>query len=98
MGDMADYALDQMMDIDEIQQNLRHVPFNELDDYEREVLYEYDGSEKPLVFSGWQTYYKRPSGPGPCPKCQAETRLMKGQFGQFYGCPNFPKCKGSRNP
>jgi len=29
-----------------------------------------------------------------CPKCQTEMSLKRGPFGEFYGCPNFPMCKG----
>jgi len=32
---------------------------------------------------------------GPSDDC--ETELKEGQFGKFYGCKNFPECKGSRN-
>lgn len=36
-------------------------------------------------------------GPGLCPLCNDNTHLVKGQYGNFYGCNSFPKCKGSRN-
>lgn len=94
MGDMADFALDQMMDVDEIVVNSYNAPYDELDDYEKEIVFRGQGRDEYERSLG----VRKARGPGPCPKCQAETRLMKGQFGQFYGCPNFPKCKGSRNP
>ena len=28
-----------------------------------------------------------------CPRCQAKLILKIGQYGEFYGCSNFPKCK-----
>ena len=28
-----------------------------------------------------------------CPHCHIEMRVVKGKFGDFYGCTNFPKCK-----
>ena len=31
-----------------------------------------------------------------CPKCGSETRLRSGRFGPFYGCVNYPRCKGKR--
>lgn len=39
----------------------------------------------------------KPIGPGKCPICENNTKLVDGKFGKFYGCINFPKCKGSRN-
>ena len=45
MGEFADYALDDMMDIDELQQN--H-DYN--DDYTNEELFDYDGLRFPHVF------------------------------------------------
>lgn len=28
-----------------------------------------------------------------CPYCGAELKLRNGQYGEFYGCSNYPKCK-----
>ena len=28
-----------------------------------------------------------------CPYCKIPLVLRKGKYGEFYGCPNFPKCK-----
>jgi hypothetical protein len=39
----------------------------------------------------------RHSGSGPCPSCGSKTVLKRGRYGRFYGCINFPKCRGSRN-
>jgi hypothetical protein len=32
-----------------------------------------------------------------CPKCGARMQPKSGQHGQFWGCPRFPKCKGTKN-
>ncbi|MCR3758441.1 restriction endonuclease [Clostridium felsineum] len=31
-----------------------------------------------------------------CPKCGKEMKLIHGKNGDFYGCSNYPKCKGTR--
>ncbi|URZ15439.1 restriction endonuclease [Clostridium felsineum] len=31
-----------------------------------------------------------------CPKCGGEMKLIHGKNGDFYGCNNYPKCKGTR--
>ena len=31
-----------------------------------------------------------------CPKCKGHMSLCNGQYGLFFGCDNFPKCKGAR--
>ncbi|WP_139355939.1 restriction endonuclease [Clostridium felsineum] len=31
-----------------------------------------------------------------CPKCGREMKLIHGKNGDFYGCSNYPKCKGTR--
>ncbi len=81
MGECADDALDRMLDIDELQVNGE---------------YEYDDGEY-SVFSPAARYAPRPVGPGPCPRCGNETRLRRGIHEKFYGCTQFPTCKGSRN-
>lgn len=30
-----------------------------------------------------------------CPNCKGELVIRKGEYGQFYGCSNFPTCKFS---
>ena len=32
-----------------------------------------------------------------CPKCSSKLTKRKGQYGYFYGCTNFPKCKYSQS-
>lgn len=34
---------------------------------------------------------------GKCPRCGGNLVLRKGQYGQFYGCLNYPKCKYTSN-
>lgn len=53
------------------------------------------------VFQSWVPRHSRmrrarPAGPGPCPECGAETTMRSGPYGTFYGCSNYPRCKGSR--
>lgn len=40
---------------------------------------------------------KKPKANGPvCPKCGAVMIKRKGDKGLFYGCSNYPNCKGTR--
>ena len=32
-----------------------------------------------------------------CPNCEIELVLRDGPYGQFYGCPNYPRCKFTKN-
>ena len=32
-----------------------------------------------------------------CPECDGEMVSRKGQYGIFWGCKAFPKCKGTRD-
>lgn len=59
---------------------------------------------------GWRDSARRPSrqispppdpslpkdGP-PCPECSGPTKLRSGHYGPFYGCADYPKCKGTAN-
>jgi hypothetical protein len=31
-----------------------------------------------------------------CPRCNAHMRLINGKYGEFYGCTNYPSCRGTR--
>ena len=33
-----------------------------------------------------------------CPECGSETRIQRGRYGRFYGCVNYPNCRGTVNP
>ncbi len=37
-----------------------------------------------------------PSTPN-CPRCGAPMRRRSGRYGQFWGCSNYPRCRGTRN-
>lgn len=82
MGDAADKALDDIMDVDEL--------------WERgEIIYE---PEDGLVLMHPFTRFRvKPSGPGTCPKCGGKTVLISGCNGPFYGCCQYPECSGSRD-
>ncbi|WP_198005450.1 topoisomerase DNA-binding C4 zinc finger domain-containing protein, partial [Hydrogenivirga sp. 128-5-R1-1] len=30
-------------------------------------------------------------------KCGGSLRLIKGKYGKFYGCSNYPRCRYTRN-
>ena len=32
-----------------------------------------------------------------CPECKTKMVPRNGQYGKFWGCPRFPKCKGTRD-
>lgn len=32
-----------------------------------------------------------------CPECQGEMIPRKSKYGTFWGCKNYPKCKGTRD-
>ena len=32
-----------------------------------------------------------------CPRCGADMVKRKGMYGEFYGCTDFPNCRGTRN-
>lgn len=90
MGDMADEALDRIMDWDEEVINGYYDERRHPDNFEDSMVYMFP-------FSG--AFRQRKSrGPGPCPICGAKTELKTGRFGDFYGCTKFPECKGNRNP
>jgi rRNA maturation endonuclease Nob1 len=90
MGEFADYAIDNMMDVDELQ--LRYDTFNEA--YQagvEELLYDYQCGRLPHVFSS------QPSQPSICPKCGGTVvnRTNRTTCAKFLGCGNFPNCKWS---
>lgn len=32
-----------------------------------------------------------------CPLCQCEMEIRNGRYGEFYGCPDYPACRGTRD-
>jgi len=99
MGDHADDCYDEMMDTDELQQSYANVDPRLLPDYVQDMLYDYDGSMLPFVFSRPRPSRSRPTGPGPCPACGSPTTLRTNRAtqGLFFGCSQFPTCRGSRD-
>lgn len=86
MGDMADFALDCMMDEDEEWcKNQARM---------RRRINEETGQEDSSPFQ----YEYKSSGPGNCPVCNGGTHPVNtGPYGLFYGCNKYPKCKGRRS-
>lgn len=89
MGEYADYAIDCMFEMENLRQNYRFGFIGDDDAYDLGILDEHGAEISPKII--------KPSGPGRCPKCGANTTLRNGKNGKFYGCTNFPKCKGNRN-
>lgn len=74
--------------------------------------YDYDNAERAAAYADENTARRftirsgqprnkgkpRPRGPGPCPKCGGETKFRPGtaNYDPFYGCANFPACRGAR--
>jgi hypothetical protein len=87
MGDMADFALEELMNWDEaVEQGYYDDPEN----WEDGMIHMFPFSHK--------NKQSKPSGPGKCPLCGAATKLKEGKFGKFYGCTKYPECRGNRNP
>ena len=98
MGDMADMANDDRMSEWELATDNEFAPLDI--QYELGLCDEYGMQFNPgTVVVDNLTYnrYTKPSGKGKCPLCASDTHLIEGKFGTFYGCNNFPKCKGNRN-
>lgn len=104
MGDFADDAL-MNAEIDWLDANDDRLSMEER--YDRGFCDEmgFERPTGPFIFER-SFFYKnqdtriiprKPHGKGKCPKCGSDTLLKEGQFGKFYGCINFPECKGSRN-
>ncbi len=89
MGDMADMALNECFEADELYAIYCSAPAN--------IQYEHDlCDERGFMYNSGVYKYKLNCGPGKCPKCDADTKLKTGKYGQFYGCSTFPICNGSR--
>ena len=101
MGDGADFALERAEAEYEHFERYRdapmHIQYDEgIIDERGQIIGDPFSYPGPTGFVNRASGIK-PTGPGGCPVCGAETTLRDGRFGNFYGCPNFPKCKGSRN-
>jgi ssDNA-binding Zn-finger/Zn-ribbon topoisomerase 1 len=81
MGDFADDAVDRELD-------------EWLTDMEEDLYESNTGRE--FVDSFPYGRKQKVYGEGPCPKCGEETVLRSGPYGKFYGCSDFPNCRGTR--
>ena len=111
MGDMADFALEEMMNQDEIEQ--RYQTFDEAADAGvEELLYDYNGARFPGVFDGCFNMARRKRTkvtPSTCPYCGTVAVCIDSKeiYGRSYGlawkCPTCPDVyvgchKGTRQP
>ena len=80
MGDGADMAMECMFDDDEAYCN------GDLDIDTGEEVY------SPMTRKSSNKVF----GFGPCPICGGQMHQCSGNFGLFWGCNDFPKCKGTR--
>ena len=100
MGEYTDYAINEMLEQENIRQDYRLGFYSIEEAFELGILDEFgtEISSKSLKASKPTKGQKlKLCGIGPCPKCGADTELKKGKYGKFYGCINYPSCKGSRN-
>ena len=99
MGDYADDAYDRSMNEYEEYYRLEILGASPEEMYDAGFSDEYGCDYYPgqYQFAGHDRIEIKASGKGRCPKCGEDTELKEGQFGKFYGCVTFPKCKGSRN-
>jgi hypothetical protein len=95
MGDMADFTLNQIMDLDEHYENFRYA--DTATKFEQGMTDE-QGYEYPSPMAT-RLPSAKPSGPGPCPRCGASTiKRVNGRTQKhFWGCSKFPLCRGNRN-
>ena len=71
----------------------------QMSDEERESLFcEYEYFGRIESSRDERPYTKKPFGPGKCPRCGSPTVKRFSRVGnEFYGCSQFPECRGSRN-
>ena len=89
MGEMADFALDYVDSMEEYRLEYKTGHMDIQDAIDIGILDDRGNEPNP--------FYVKPCGPGACPICGKGTKEVKGKFGRFYGCIDFPECKGSRN-
>ena len=93
---MADFALDNAMDEIEHYETYKDAPMEV--QYEEGII---DENGALIGMPGCMPIRRakgnKPEGPGDCPICSGATIKKSGRFGDFYGCWNFPDCKGSRS-
>ncbi len=88
MGEMADYFLEEVMDMEYLRLDYRCGRLTDEDAYDLGIIDEHGG----MYIANRPTLH----GPSECPKCGAQTVLKAGKHGQFRGCSQFPGCNGSR--
>jgi len=95
MGDMADFALEG---IEAEYEHYEKYKYADIGTQYDEGLIDEQGAliGNPSSYPA-RSSPKKPCGPGECPICASSTVLRDGKFGSFWGCTDFPKCKGSRN-
>jgi hypothetical protein len=96
MGDMSDLALENAFD--DFAYYQEHKDLSKSDQYDLGLI-----DERGLII-GNPTHLPvprpvKPYGPGPCPRCGGSMILRKNSHTgtEFYGCADFPRCKGNRN-
>jgi len=101
MGEMADFAFDQAMTEWENFHNIDINDFESLYDQgfcdEKGDLFGNPFVNPPIYKFGLpiRKSFKKHLVKV-CPLCGADTELKVGQYGNFYGCLEYPKCNGSR--
>jgi len=50
--------------------------------------------EKDSIYKTGKPSEKHPGKPEVCPKCSGDMVVRNGRYGKFWGCKNYPKCKG----
>lgn len=91
MGDMADYYLGVACNQLVHYERYKDAPLAV--QYEEGLIDEHGISLGDPTIGGHSTAVK---GKGRCPICSSSTTKKTGKYGVFYGCVNYPSCKGSR--
>jgi hypothetical protein len=82
-----------------IEINLTQEQVNEISDKLNENIIKDKNAKKSHIkqvnYNKYNRLYKIQSGI--CPRCSGNMILRNSQYGEFYGCSNYPKCKYKRN-
>lgn len=99
MGEHADMAVYDIITMELLRQDYRLGLLSNEDAYDLNILDEHGMEISDNCYRQKTSVVGRQnvSGAGNCPLCNCPTVLRKGKYGNFYGCSNFPSCKGSRN-
>lgn len=88
-GDIINYTYTADLEV-----NLEKISNNELDDIA--FLHTFYDTLKPLLSTAAKATSDRPAPTMTdkiCPKCGKNLLIRTGQYGQFYACSGFPKCR-----